>query len=308
MGNILVIGSLNMDLVTQTERLPLPGETIHGKQFRMVPGGKGANQAAAAARLGGSVLMAGRVGEDSFGVDLKASLNAAGADTAHVITTPGLSTGIASILVDDQGENNIVVVGGANFAVTESDIDALAEVMRGCSHLILQFETPLPAVGRAIKLAKMNGMEVILNPAPAYAEGRDLLPLVDHLVLNETEISLFTGLPVTTTAEAESAARAMLQAGTKTVLLTLGGDGVFVMSADEQFHLPAKQVQVVDTTAAGDAFTGALAVALWEGKGLREAAAFANCAGALTVTRLGAQTSLPTRVELEAFIAAHPDG
>jgi len=303
MKDIIVIGSLNMDLVTQTSRLPLPGETIHGMQFKMVPGGKGANQAAAAALLGGNVYMAGSVGGDSFGTQLTQNLSRKGVNTEYVLTVPETSTGIASILVDEHGENSIVVVAGANFKVKKEDIDAVKPLIARCGFMMLQFEIPLDVVAYAVETARQLGVKTVLNPAPAYQKGSAFIHLVDYLILNETEIELFSGIKVTGHEMAEQAARVLLKRGVQTVLVTLGGDGVLLVNENTVQHVPAWKVKVVDTTAAGDAFTAGFTVALADGKSLEEAVDYANVVGAITVTRFGAQTSLPTRDEVAEYMA-----
>lgn len=303
MRDIIVIGSLNMDLVTQTGRLPLPGETIHGMQFKMVPGGKGANQAAAAALLGGRVYMAGKVGSDSFGEQLIHNLNDKGVNTDHVLPVSGTSTGIASILVDEHGENSIVVVAGTNYLMTKADIDAVKPVIATCGFMMLQFEIPLDVVAYAVETARQLGVQTVLNPAPAYQEGSTFIHLVDYLILNETETELFSGMKVTGIETAERAARTLLERGVKTVLVTMGGDGVLMVTGNTVLHVPAWLVKVVDTTAAGDAFTAGFTVALADGKPVEEAVKYANAVGAITVTRFGAQTSLPTSEEVARFVS-----
>jgi len=303
MKDIIVIGSLNMDLVTQTNRLPLPGETIHGMQFKMVPGGKGANQAAAAALLGGRVYMAGNVGADSFGEQLINNLNDKGVNCDNVRSVSGTSTGIATILVDERGENSIVVVAGTNYLMIKADVDAVKPLIATCGYMMLQFEIPLEVVAYAIKTARQLGVQTVLNPAPAYQEGSAFIHLVDYLILNETETELFSGMRVTGIETAERAARTLLERGVKTVLVTLGGDGVLMVTGDTVRHVPAWKVKVVDTTAAGDAFTAGFTVALAAGKSLEDAVKYANAVGAITVTRFGAQTSLPTSEEVTRFIS-----
>ena len=298
-GAIVVVGSLNMDLVVRAPRLPQPGETLLGGEFRTFPGGKGANQAVAAARLGGSVRMVGRVGQDDFGSALLGTLKAAGVDTAHVTRDPEAASGVALITVDAAGQNAIVVASGANGRVAPADVDAAEAALAGAAVLVLQLECPLPAVERAVERARRHGLQVVLNPAPAQPLPPALLAGVDYLIPNQTELAQLTGA-----AEATAAARQLQAAGVRHVVVTLGEAGVLIVGPGGAFQLPAHPVPVVDTTAAGDAFVGAFAVALAQGRPLPEAAAWGNAAGALAVTRAGAQPSLPTLAEVERLLGA----
>jgi ribokinase len=302
--DILVIGSLNMDLVTCTPYLPKPGETIHGHQFMMVPGGKGANQAAAIARLGASVVMFGKVGKDSFGENVLASLHSCGVDTSSILVDPEETTGIATILVDDQGENSIVVTAGANHAISKSDIEGMQTLFQNAKYLVLQLEIPLDVVQYSIEEAKKNDLKVVLNTAPAYREANSFLNLVDYLLLNETEAQVYTGRDVLEQDDAEEAVEDLLRMGVPVVIMTIGERGALLGAKDEVKRIPTYEVEVVDTTAAGDAFTGGFTVALNRGDSLEEAVQYANAVGALTVTRLGAQSSLPLAAEVEAFLLA----
>jgi ribokinase len=293
-----------MDLVVRANRLPIPGETIIGSDFRTFPGGKGANQAVAAARLGGSVKMVGRVGDDDFGRALLATVAQDGVDTTHIRTDAGAASGVALITVEAGGQNTIVVASGANSRLTPEDVSQAEDSFEGASVLLLQLETPLPAVGRAIELAHKYQAKVVLNPAPAQLLEVDFLSRVDYLVPNQSELALLTGID--TIPDAIKALRAWgLRRGAKvpTVIVTLGGEGVLVTKDDQEFRLPAHPVKVIDATAAGDAFVGAFAVALTEGLPVETAAAWGNAAGALTVTRAGAQPSLPARAEFEQFLS-----
>ena len=302
-GHIVVVGSLNMDLVVRSPRHPQPGETIIGGEFRTFPGGKGANQAVAAARLGGVVKMIGRVGTDAFGDVLIDTLARDRVDTAHVVRDGESPTGVALITVDAaSGQNTIVVASGANARVTPDDVDAADAAFEGAAVLLLQLECPLPAVARAIELEKRHGARVVLNPAPAQPLDPALLSGVDYLIPNQTELALLTGVP--DAHAVREAAQRLQAAGVRQVIVTLGKEGALVAEAGGETHLPAYRVQAVDTTAAGDAFVGAFAVALLEGRSTREAARWGNAAGALAVTRAGAQPSLPTRAELETFLAS----
>lgn len=294
--HIVVLGSLNMDFVARTPRLPAPGETVLGDGFQMLPGGKGANQANAAARLaapGALVRMAGRVGADPFADHLRASLAASGADTAHVTTAPGVATGVAMIWVDAAGQNSILVAPGANACVDAESAEALRPLYSEAACALFQLETPLPTVQRAMQIARAEGAVTILDPAPAQPLPRELLELADWLTPNETEARLLTGRDLPP-AEMEQALLAM---GARGVVLKLGAAGCFTGGA----MIPGFSVNVVDTTAAGDTFNAAFAVALSENRDTADAVRFANAAAALSVTKLGAQTSAPWRREVDAY-------
>lgn len=300
-GHVVVVGSINMDLVVRAPRHPSPGETILGSQFRTFPGGKGANQAVAAARLGGHVKIVGRVGSDSFGSALIESLRADGVDTTYVKQTEGVSSGVALITVSDEGQNNIVVVPGANALLTPDDIRAADRAFHGAEAVVVQLEIPMETVKEAVRLACDHGVQVILNPAPAQALDESLLAQVDFLIPNEGELLQVTGMP--SVSQAASSIKAL---GLCSLVVTLGKEGVLVLHNSLSWHVLPHNVEVVDSTAAGDAFVGAFATGLTEGKNAQDAAAWGNAAGALAVTRAGAQPSLPTRVELEAFMENHP--
>jgi len=302
-ARVTVVGSLNMDLVVRAPRIPRPGETIIGGEFRTVPGGKGANQAVAAARLGAQVAMVGRVGGDAFGGLLLENLAAAGVDHTFVTRDPQAATGVALIEVDDAGQNSIVVVSGANMRLAPADVEAAAAAIGVADVLLLQLESPLETVTRAAQVAHARGVTVILNPAPARPVPAGLLGLVDVLIPNESETALLTGLPVGDQEEAQAAAAALRRMGVATVILTLGERGALLAYEGGAELFPAFDVTPVDTTAAGDAFVGGLAVALAEGRPLREAVRWGNAAGALATTRLGAQPSLPTRQALDDMLA-----
>ena len=289
-GQIVVVGSLNMDLVVRALRHPAPGETILGSDFRTFPGGKGANQAVAAARLGGFVQMIGRVGADDFGAALLGNLAANGVDSQYVLADEEVATGVALITVSDVGQNTIVVASGANWRLSPADIVDAQEAFTQANLLMLQLEIPLPAVERAIATARRHALPIILNPAPARSLDRELLAQVDYLTPNQGELALLAG-------------SADVEAGVRNVIVTLGEDGVLVVGETLRAHLPAHQVPVVDTTAAGDAFVGGFAVALVHGLPLLDAVRWGNAAGALAVTRAGAQPALPTRAEIDALLA-----
>jgi ribokinase len=295
---IAVVGSLNMDLVIRSPRIPRPGETILGHDLHTVPGGKGANQAVAAARLGALVSMVGRVGGDEFGDSVLKNLAVAGVDHRHVVTDAESATGLALIVVDDDGENTIVVASGANMQVSPSDVDAADEAIKGADVLLLQLEIPLEAMQRAAQLAQENGVTVVLNPAPARKVPPELLASIDVLIPNEHETALLAGMPVADQASAEAAAAALRDEGVGVVILTLGSRGALLTSPAGVEAIPAFPVSPVDTTAAGDAFVAGFSVALAEGKPLAEAVRWGNAAGALAATKLGAQTSLPDRQAL----------
>jgi len=302
-AHVTVVGSLNMDLVARAPRIPRPGETIIGGEFRNVPGGKGANQAIAAARLGATVSMVGRVGRDTFAGPLLDNLDADGIDHTFVVQDPEAATGVALIVVDDGGENSIVVASGANMRLSPADVSAAEAAIAGADALLLQLEIPLETVIRAAEIARARGVKIILNPAPARSLPAELLSLVDVLIPNESETALLTGLPVGDQAEAKTAAAALQDSGVGTVILTLGERGAMLATEGKTELFPAFDVTPVDTTAAGDAFVGGFAVALAEGRTLSEAVRWGNGAGGLAATKLGAQPSLPTRWDLERLLA-----
>jgi len=301
-AKIAVVGSLNMDLVVRVPHMPIPGETVIGSDFRTIPGGKGANQAVAATRLGAEVTMIGRVGDDDFGRAQLRNLGELGVDTTHVIVDPEAATGIALITLDASGQNSIVLASGANMRLTREDINAAQDAIVQSDVLVLQLESPLEVVAYAIDVAHAEGVKVILNPAPAQPLAKETLAKLDYLIPNESETALLTGIEVADINSAREAAQHLRGEGVGTVILTLGERGAFLASAEESVHIPGYEAEVVDTTAAGDAFVGGFAVAVAEGRGLVEAVRYANAAGALAVTRLGAQPSLPTRQEVEEFM------
>lgn len=303
-ASIAVVGSINIDLVTKTVKIPKPGETVIGGDLATVPGGKGANQAVAAARLGADVSMVGRVGDDVFASQLRQNLAAARVDLTYVFESPNSASGVALIVVDETGENSIVVASGANAKVTPADVEAAADVIARADALLLQLEIPLEAVLQAAELGHQQGVKVILNPAPARALPAELLALVDILIPNESETAHLSGLPTGNHEEIRAAATKLHDLGVGTIILTLGERGALLAQEKGMRHFPAFAVdRVVDTTAAGDAFVGGLATAIAEGKAIPDAIPWANAAGALTVTRAGAQPSLPTRQEVEALLA-----
>lgn len=301
---VLVVGSLNMDLVARCKRLPRVGETLFGTDFFTAFGGKGGNQAVAAARLGAHVTMAGCVGRDQFGTDIVAALTAAGVrtDLVHVVDQP---TGTALITVDAAGANTIVVISGANMACDVALVDRALAGAAAPGLLLLQQEIPPETNAHAIRAAKAAGWSIVLNPAPARALPQDLLPLIDIIAPNETEAEALTGRPIASREDAIAAAGDLLLQGAGAVLITLGGDGALYRDASRMLHCQALPVEAVDTTAAGDAYLGALAAVLSEGESLEQTLGFAASAAGLAVTRLGAQPSLGTRAEVSAFIARY---
>ena len=295
---VVVIGSLNMDLVMRTPRVPVGGETLHGHEFSTLPGGKGANQAVACARLGAKVAMIGQVGNDGFGTTLRDGLAADGIDTSGVLQTSAVGTGVAMILVEDIGQNRIVLAAGANGALTPADIDAHAARIGGAAMLVLQLEVPMPVVQRAIGIAHAAGVPVLLNPGPASPLPEAVWSQIDILVPNESEATLLSGVEVSDATSAYAAAKVFRQRGVKCVLITLGANGVAVSDDAGERHLPAHVVKAVDTTAAGDTFIGGFSAGLVEGLAMDDAVALGQRASALCVTRHGAQPSIPYRREI----------
>ena len=298
---IAVVGSANMDLVARVDRVPRPGENVLGREFRTIPGGKGANQAVAAARLGATVGFFGKVGEDAFGRALLAGLDADGVDTSLVRTTRDAATGVAQILVNAQGENSIVICPGANALLTPDDIEWAAGHLRTYDLFLMQLEIPLPTVAHVVRRAREWGKAVVLDAGPPCPQPPAEVFDVDVLSPNEAEAAALLGRPIASLDDARGAARDLLERGARAVVLKMGARGALLAGASQCVHLPAHRVAVVDTTAAGDAFTAALAVFRAEGRSLTDAAALANRAGALAVTRLGAQPSMPTRRAVEEF-------
>jgi len=304
MPRIVVVGSVNTDMVVKGRRLPSPGETVTGGQFVMAAGGKGANQAVAAARLGAQVTLVAKVGQDVFGDQAIDNFRREGIQTNCLLRDEQNATGVALILVDEHGENLISVASGANHALTPPEIRNAADCICSANVLMLQLETPIETVCEAAKIASEAGVSVILDPAPAAPLSEDLLRHVDYLTPNESEAEQLTGIPVADERAARQAAEQLLAAGAKNVLLTMGAKGALVARAGQAMMIPAPAISAVDTTAAGDAFNGGLAWALGNGMELAAAVRQASFVGALSATRLGAQPSLPTKDELERFIAS----
>ena len=295
-----------MDLVVKTPRLPIPGETLLGHDFFTAPGGKGANQAVAVAKLGIPTYMVGRVGKDAEGNSLLASLQSYGVSTDYVLTDTEAHSGVAIIAVEDSGQNNIIVVPGANGRVNTEDVEKLSNIFDNTAALLLQFEIPLSAVILAAKAAQKAGIRVILDPAPAQKDIPEALyKLVDIITPNEIEASQLVGFPVNNPETALEAAAVLRQRGVKTAIVKLGALGVCCATEEESFFVPAFPVAAVDTTAAGDAFNGGLVAGLTEGQSLRQAVVWGAAAGALATTRLGAMTSMPSRDIFNQFLEQH---
>lgn len=300
---IVVIGSINMDLVLRVPRMPLPGETLTGGAFRTIPGGKGANQAVACARLSGKVAgaqqvaMVGCVGDDAFGATLRSALVGDGIIDSHITTLPGVASGIASILVDDNGQNSIVIAGGANDLLSPAHIDAAQGLIEQADIVVLQLETPMATVVHAIKLARSLGKTVVLNPAPAASLPDGVLELVDYLIPNEIEAAMLAGVSPEG-ADAKALAAALQKLGSDNVIITLGYKGVHAALYGGDFTFPAEVVQAVDTTAAGDTFIGGFVAGLASGMDEAEAIQQGQRAAAWSVTKPGAQTSIPHLHEL----------
>lgn len=299
---ITVIGSLNMDLVTYTQRIPKIGETVIGRDFKQVPGGKGANQADAIAKLGIPVNMLGCVGVDMMGKTLLDSLHKDGVDVSNIFRSKNTSTGIATITVDDEGNNMIVVVSGANYQLMPAHIQNMSKIIMDSDIIVTQLEIPLETVKYSLETAKKFGKTTILNPAPACQLDDSLLSCVDLLIPNETELELLSGGSVLNEAEIIKAARIMIKRGVKDVIVTIGKRGCVYVNSQDARTFQAHDVDAIDTTAAGDSFIGALAGALSEGKSMEAAIEFAMAVAALTVTKRGAQDALPYRYEVEEFM------
>lgn len=307
MRSVLVVGSANMDMVVSTARFPKPGETVMADDFGMYPGGKGANQAVACARLGGDVSFLAKIGRDMFGERLFESLERDGVDVSRVLLDAEAPTGIALITVDSTGQNEIIVVSGSNMKLSVADIEGEQPFFDRAGYLMLQLEVPLDVVVRSAQLAVERGGRVILNPAPAIELPDELLQAVDVLTPNESEMELLTGRSVDDHSSAVAAAGDLIDRGVRHVILTLGSRGALHVTADTVAAYPAYRVDAVDTTAAGDAFNGALAFSLSRGDDLATAVPFANAVAACCVTRMGAQASMPTLEEVEQFLESQPE-
>ena len=304
-GRVVIVGSLSMDLVVQTVRRPEKGETIRGTGFGMFAGGKGNNQAMSAARAGADVAMIGRVGRDDFGDKLLATLRRENVDVTHMVQDPDTATGIAHITVDGKGENYIVIAQQSNAKLCEADINNAADVIAAAKVVLMQLEVNNEPLIAAAKLARSKGATVILNPAPAPQEGsvpKELLEHISLIVPNQPEATQLTGCDASTVDGAKSAARKFLEMGIEKVIITLGDQGALIVERNSEKLLKAFKVESIDSTAAGDAFCGALAAALADGASLEDAAVIGCAAGALATTKLGAEPSLPHRSQIEALM------
>lgn len=301
-AKIVIVGSFNTDLTAYCERMPRPGETVNGRRFVTGPGGKGSNQAVAAARLGAEVTFIGRVGQDVFAEIALNTWKKEGINTQYVIRDPDNATGVAPIWVDDHGENSIIVILGANLNMKQSDVDAAADVIAQADVLITQLEINYDITAYALKVAKQKGIRTILNPAPAGKLPPDVVALADIMTPNETELEVLSGK---TGADTDAAARSLLTSDQQTVVVTQGAAGARWVRKNGSKLIPTYSVKVVDTTGAGDAFNGGLAVALAEGRDLDAAIAFANATAAMCVTRPGTAPSMPKRQEVEDLLKAH---
>ena len=295
---IVVIGSTNTDMVIKTGHLPTPGETILGGEFLMNPGGKGANQAVAASRLGGDVAFISKTGNDIFGEQSVENLRRESVNTENMIVDQENPSGVALITVDSKAENCIVVAPGSNMALKPDDIDKAIKQIGMAEIVLLQLEIPIETVEYAARIAYRNKKKVVLNPAPAQKLSDSILKTIHILTPNETEAEILTGVKVTNTDTAEKAAQILKKKGVEIIIITMGANGAFIHTDSLSELIPAPEVKAVDTTAAGDTFNGALAVAVSEGFNIREAVQFANKAASIAVTRLGAQASTPYRSEV----------
>ncbi len=305
-ARVVIVGSSNTDLLVQVERIPKVGETVIGGTFSTAGGGKGANQAVAAVRAGAAVTFVGRVGQDAFGKAVVADLTKDGIDLTYLTVDPKSPSGVAFIFIGGGGENSIAVASGANLRLSPADVRKARGAFRAGAVLLVQLEAPLATVTAAVELARKSGMTVILNPAPAQALPAALLRQVDLLTPNEHEAETLTGIPVTGPAAAAQAAAKLQQLGVKTVVITLGAQGAFVAGPEGNRMVAPFAVKAVDTTGAGDVFSGALAYALAARRPLLDAVRFGQAAAALSVTRLGAQPSAPRRTAIERLLKAQP--
>jgi len=295
-ATIVVLGSFNLDMITTMERLPQPGETVQGRRFSTGPGGKGSNQAVAAARLGADVSFVGRIGQDPWGDVALTCWQEEGVNSEHVSRDAELATGVAPIWVDDAGENAIVCALGANLGLTREHVDAAVDCIAAADILVLQLEVPLETVAHALNLAQKLEVPCILNPAPAQALTPEMLALASWLTPNQTELATLYG-------EAPTDLRPLVTRRGQTLIQTMGAAGARWATQDGSGQVPAFEVEVLDTTGAGDAFNGGLAVALAEGQALEEALRFANAVAALSVTRSGTAPAMPRRADVEALLA-----
>ncbi len=303
MPRITVIGSLNMDIVIRSPRIPAVGETIAGLSCHFFPGGKGANQALAVSRAGAPVFLVGCVGKDEFGSELVNGLSRSGVDTCHIKTLDGITTGTATIIIEKSGDNRIIIVSGANSAVSTELINELWSEISNSKMILLQHEIPLETVFYIIEKAKKSGIKVILNPAPFYHIGLDILRKVHTLIANETEGTALSGIQIEDVDSATRAAKKLYDEGINTVIITLGKSGSVLVNDEHTIFQPAYKVDVIDTTAAGDTFIGAYAAAIARGETTENALLYATAAAGLAVTKLGAQPSIPKHDEIVDFLA-----
>ncbi|PSU66260.1 ribokinase [Photobacterium phosphoreum] len=303
MNKLVVLGSVNADHVLQVPSFPRPGETLHGRNYQVIAGGKGANQAVAAARLNADIGFVACVGDDSFGINIRENFRMDGIDITAVKMEPNCPTGIAMIQVSDSGENSICLSAEANAKLTTAAIEPDLERIRQADYLLMQLETPLCGIEKAAQVAKDANTVVILNPAPARVLSDELLACVDMITPNETEAEVLTGITVTDAESAQQAANILHDKGIKTVMITLGAKGVWLSQDGRGDIIAGFNVEVTDTTAAGDTFNGAFVTGLLEDLSLESAIKFAHAAAAISVTRFGAQTSIPTRKEVDDFLA-----
>lgn len=298
---VIVVGSLNMDLVVRAPKIPRPGETVLGSDFKQVPGGKGANQADAAAKLGAETAMLGAVGKDSMGNQLIRSLEKDGVNVDKVLVKDNLPTGVAAIVVEDSGNNAITVAPGANSGFTPDDLSDMDSLFKRAKVMLVQLETPIETVRTALRMARKNNVTTILNPAPAIELDDEIFSLVDILTPNETELELLSGMDTSNIERVEAAGKHLIQKGVSRLIVTLGSQGSIHIGNNSIKLYPAYNVKAVDTTAAGDSYNAALAVSISKGESLEDAIKFATKVGAMTVTKHGAQTSLPLVEEVEEF-------
>lgn len=300
--NLTVVGSFMMDLVVRTPRIPSDGETVIGLSFGRFPGGKGANQAVAAARLGADVTMIGKLGTDGFGDEMLATLNAEKINTEHILRDEAAASGVASIMLEESGRNRIVVVPGANLRYTPEDLRSVEHIISKSDIVMMQMEIDMSVIEEGVALTAKHQVPVLLNPAPAQELSNDVLRRISYLTPNETETEILTGIKVVDVETAKEGAKALLAKGVRNVVITLGEKGALVADETNIQHIPGFTVKPVDTVAAGDAFNGAFAVGVIQGKSLADAARYANAVGALAVTKNGAIPSLPRKKDVELFL------
>jgi ribokinase len=304
---ITVIGSSNTDLVATVLKLPSPGETVMGNDFIIAPGGKGANQAVAIARIGGDVTFIAKIGTDDNGNQSLKNFKKDGINTEFVFQTDEVPSGVALIFVDKNGENMLVPVPGANGKLCPDDIDKARKAIENANIIVLQLEVPLETVEHAINVAYKANVSIVLNPAPGRKLEPSIIKMVSYITPNETEAEILTDIKVIDDSSAQEAGKRLLEFGAKTAIITLGKRGVMIVNPDDSYLVPAFVVDAVDATAAGDAFTGGFAYAIATGKDIKSSARFGNAVAGLTVTKMGAQPSMPTKDELDEFLKTHKE-